>query len=233
MAAVIAPAARALLDRVRTLAGGGERVLLGITGAPAAGKSTLAEWLVEALDAEGVASAWVPMDGFHLADAALDRLGRRHRKGALDTFDGHGYLALLRRLRAETSNTVYAPAFERDLEQPIANSIPVAPDARVVITEGNYLLADPEPWPEVRRELTEVWFTEVDQTLRRERLVARHIRFGKAPDAAVVWADTVDEPNARLIAATRGRADLVVDFDALELEPGPVGPPNALQTQPE
>jgi pantothenate kinase len=208
-----------LLDRVRRLAGAGPRVLIGITGAPAAGKSTLAEWLVGALTADGIAAVWVPMDGFHLADAALDLLGRRDRKGALDTFDGHGYLALLRRLRAETGTTVYAPAFERVLEQPIANSIAVRPDARVVVTEGNYLLADPEPWPAVRRELTEVWYSQVEDRLRIGRLVARHVRFGKTPDAAAAWAETVDEPNARLIASTRDRADLVIDFDALGIEP--------------
>ncbi|BDZ47242.1 nucleoside/nucleotide kinase family protein [Naasia aerilata] len=217
MAAVTSAAASALLDRVRALAAEGDRVLIGITGAPAAGKSTLAEWLAETLTAEGLPTAWVPMDGFHLADAALDRLGRRERKGALDTFDGHGYLALLRRLRAETRNTVYAPAFERNLEQPIANSIGVPPETAVIVTEGNYLLVDEEPWRQVRAELTEVWYSETDPVLRRERLVARHIRFGKAPDAAAAWADTVDEPNARLIAATRARADTVIDFDALDL----------------
>ncbi len=212
-----ASGAQDLLDRVLRLADRGDRVLLGITGAPAAGKSTLAEWLAVTLEAEGLPAVWVPMDGFHLADAALDRLGRRHRKGAIDTFDAYGYLALLRRLRAETGNTVYAPAFERELEQPVAGSIAVPPGARVVVSEGNYLLADPEPWPLVRRELTEVWFSETEHGLRRERLVARHVRFGKAPDAAAAWADEVDEPNARLIAATRDRADLVVDFDALGL----------------
>ncbi|HEY8590074.1 MAG TPA: nucleoside/nucleotide kinase family protein [Naasia sp.] len=214
-----------LLDRVAALAEDEERVLLGITGAPAAGKSTLAEWLVRELPGVGLPAAWVPMDGFHLADAALDRLGRRDRKGALDTFDGHGYLALLRRLRLETDNTVYAPAFERDLEQPIAGSIAVPAGTRVVVTEGNYLLVGAHPWPFVRSELSEVWFSEVEPIQRRERLVARHIRFGKAPDAAAAWAESVDEPNARLIAATRERADLVIDFDALGIEPERPGQP--------
>ncbi|MGN9907030.1 nucleoside/nucleotide kinase family protein [Phytohabitans sp. LJ34] len=201
----------------------GERVILGIAGCPAAGKSTLAELLVGGLTAAGVPAALVPMDGFHLADVALDRLGRRGRKGAIDTFDGDGYLALLRRLRTDRRRTVWAPGFARDLEQPIAGSIGVDPEARIVVTEGNYLLADVEPWPSVRAELTETWYVELDEPIRRSRLVARHIEFGKSPEEAARWVSIVDDPNARLIAASRSAADLVVDMSLLELRPGRVG----------
>lgn len=205
------------MARAAALAGaGGERAILGITGCPAAGKSTLAELLVGALAAAGVPAALVPMDGFHLADVALERLGRRDRKGAIDTFDGDGYLALLRRLRTDRRRTVWAPGFARDLEQPIAGSIGVDPEVRIVVTEGNYLLAEAPPWPEVRAELAETWYVELDEPTRRERLIARHVRFGKAPDEAVRWVSTVDDPNARLIAATRDRADLLVDMSLLD-----------------
>ena len=98
------------------------------------------------------------MDGFHLADVELQRLGRTDRKGAIDTFDAYGYLALLQRIKGQDTETVYAPAFDRDIEQPVAGSIPVVPDARLIVTEGNYLLDDEEPWPRVRRTLDEVWF---------------------------------------------------------------------------
>jgi pantothenate kinase len=199
---------------------GGERAILGIAGCPAAGKSTLAELLVGGLAAAGVPAALVPMDGFHLADVALERLGRRGRKGAIDTFDGDGYLALLRRLRTDRSRTVWAPGFARDLEQPIAASIGVDPEARVVVTEGNYLLAEITPWPEVRAELTETWYVELDEPVRRSRLIARHVEFGKTPDEALAWVSIVDDPNARLIAATRDEADLVVDMSLLSARPG-------------
>jgi pantothenate kinase len=212
-----------LVARAVALAGAarpvGGRVLLGIAGCPAAGKSTLAELLVGGLAAAGVPAALVPMDGFHLADAALERLGRRGRKGAIDTFDADGYLALLHRLRTDRRRTVWAPGFARDLEQPIAGSIGVDPEARVVVTEGNYLLADAEPWPSVRAELTEVWYVELDEPVRRERLIARHVEFGKTPDEAARWVSIVDDPNARLINATRDRADLVVDMSLLDARP--------------
>jgi pantothenate kinase len=196
--------------RIEKLAAGHDRVLLGITGSPGAGKSTLAAALAEALRTRGLPVAWVPMDGFHLADAELDRLGRRERKGAIDTFDGYGYLALLRRIASETGNTVYAPTFDRTIEQPVAGAIAVEPATRVVLTEGNYLLDESEPWGEVRRTLTEVWFCDVPDDVRRRRLVDRHIRFGKTPAHARQWVDEVDQRNAERIEAARRLADLVV-----------------------
>ncbi|WP_218891133.1 nucleoside/nucleotide kinase family protein [Actinomycetospora corticicola] len=186
------------------------RALLGIAGAPGAGKTTLALALVEALGPEAV---HVPMDGFHLADVELDRLGRRDRKGAPDTFDAGGYAALLARLRHPPSGTVYAPAFDREIEQPIAGSIPVPSSCRLVVSEGNYLLVDDPAWRAVRARFDEVWFHETDEVLRHERLVERHVRFGKTRDGAVAWVEAVDEPNARLIEATRPHADLVVTED--------------------
>lgn len=208
--------AESVLARAVSLTERPGRALLGIAGAPGAGKTTVAHWLVQALNARGIAAAHVPMDGFHLADMALDALGRRDRKGAIDTFDAHGYLALLRRLRADTGATVYAPEFERVIEQPIAGSIAVPPDTRIVVSEGNYLLASDLPWPSVRGAFDEVWFADVDDALRLERLTARHIRFGKTPADAAAWVASVDEPNARAILAGRDSADLVVDVDALE-----------------
>ncbi|MGW0944892.1 nucleoside/nucleotide kinase family protein [Streptomyces sp. NPDC002623] len=196
-----------LLLRARALAGDGRRrVLLGIAGSPGAGKTTLAERLARELDG----AAHVPMDGFHLADAELDRLGRRDRKGAPDTFDAAGYAALLRRLREDTDEVVYAPGFERVLEQPIAGAVPVAPSARLIVTEGNYLLLGTGVWTRVRAELDEVWFCETDEEERVRRLVARHEQFGKGHAEAVAWVERSDRRNAELVATTRERADLVV-----------------------
>ncbi|MET7410164.1 nucleoside/nucleotide kinase family protein [Streptomyces parvulus] len=204
-----------LLARARALPSDGRRALLGIAGAPGAGKSTLAERLVRELNGAGEPwAAHVPMDGFHLADAELDRLGRRDRKGAPDTFDAAGYAALLGRLREEDGDVVYAPGFERVLEQPIAGAVPVPPSARLVVTEGNYLLLGTGAWVRVRSRLDEVWFCALAEDERIRRLVARHERFGKSPERARAWALGTDQRNADLVAAGRHLADLVIPAEA-------------------
>src|SRR3954451_9786529 len=182
--------------------------MLGITGAPGAGKSTLVAALAAALGEE---AAVVGMDGFHLANAELERLGRRDRKGAPDTFDCHGYAALLDRLRRNAEPVVYAPLFDRGLEGPIGSAVPVRREVPLVLTEGNYLLHDVDAWPAARACLDAVWFLDVPDDLRTRRLVARHEHYGMPTDAALARATTgPDGANARLVAGTRDRADLVL-----------------------
>ncbi|KIF70969.1 pantothenate kinase [Streptomyces sp. AcH 505] len=204
----------ALAARARKLAVPGARHVLGIAGAPGAGKSTLAERIVDRLDGLAVL---VPMDGFHLAQAELVRLGRAGRKGAPDTFDPAGYAALLGRLRTpEQGTVVYAPAFDRSLEEAVAGSVAVHPDIPLVVTEGNYLLLDDGPagpWTAVRALIDEVWFLDPDPEVRVRRLVERHVRFGKERAYAERWVRESDEVNARLVLAGKDRADLVVGQD--------------------
>jgi len=188
------------------------RAILGLAGVPGAGKSTLAEELVDAIGRE-YGPGWVahvPMDGFHLADVQLERLGVRERKGAPETFDAAGYAALLRRLRSETDRPVYAPGFERTLEQPIAGAMVVEPGARLVISEGNYLLLGDPAWRGARAAMDAVWLVDGDDEVRVRRLVARHERFGKLPEAAASWVARVDEANSALIRARSDPADRVV-----------------------
>ncbi len=194
-----------LAARVSALRPRGRRVLLGLTGAPAAGKSTLAERLADHLGPRAVV---VGMDGFHLAQAELERQGIADRKGAWDTFDAAGYAALLERLR-DDERPVFAPRFERSIEEPIANAVRVDAGA-IVITEGNYLLDEAGDWPTVEPLLDEVWSVRGDDRVRRERLIRRHVSFGRSPEAAEAWVRTVDDPNAERIVAAGRRARLTL-----------------------
>jgi pantothenate kinase len=188
----------------------GTRTVLGIAGAPGSGKSTFAELIRQQF--EPGQAVVVPMDGFHLGNAIINGTPLRQRKGAIDTFDAGGYLSLLRRLVRRDEPVVYAPEFRRTLDEPVAASIAIPADVPLVITEGNYLLMEQEPWKDIRAQLDEVWFVDTPPDLRLARLVARHVSFGMEPAAAEAWATGPDEANAVLIQATRPAADRVIPW---------------------
>jgi pantothenate kinase len=213
------------------------RVLLGIVGPPGAGKSTLSARLLRHFGSD-VAQV-LPMDGYHLANVELRRLGRLDRKGAPDTFDAAGFLQLLRRIRgsdseqqADDGGVIYAPEFRREIEEPIAGAIAIHPSTQLVIVEGNYLLLENGHWAGVRPLLSEVWYVDVPDALRQKRLVrfvpvvayvqrrsqipsqvARHMRYGRSEAEAVAWVRDTDEPNARLIAAGKHRAHVLFQWE--------------------
>lgn len=200
------------LARLREMLKGGSRKIIGLVGPPGAGKSTVGLALREIFRE---VSQIVPMDGFHLANVELARLGRAHRKGAPDTFDSAGYVDLLKRLRSQAAGEIiYAPEFRREIEEPIAGAIPIFPETQLLITEGNYLLLEEGHWKKVPTYLDEIWYVDVDDDLRIGRLAERHVQFGRTRDEAIAWVNNTDEPNARLIEQGKHRAHLVFRWDA-------------------
>jgi pantothenate kinase len=201
----------ALLRITESLNRSTDRFLIGIVGKPGAGKSTLSAYLLEELRSSEVTV--VPMDGYHLSNAVLQELGRADRKGAPDTFDIAGFAYLLQRIRNEKSVDVYYPVFDRSIEESIAAQGVVTKETKVVIVEGNYLLHDSGGWEEIAELLDELWFIDVDDEKRLERLIARHIAYGKSSADAQSWSRGSDEVNARTIATGRSRAHAVIALD--------------------
>lgn len=190
---------------------GGHRRILGIAGAPASGKSTLAGYLVQRLSAEYPGRvALLGMDAFHLAQRILDRRGQAAIKGAPETFDALGYLRTLERISG-TSETVYPPVFDRAIEDSIAQAVEIGPETTLIITEGNYLLLDVDPWRRVAQVLDETWFISLAEKVRRQRLLERHIGFGHEPAEARERTYGSDQRNAELITAHRLQPDVWIE----------------------
>ena len=183
----------------------GSRLVVGIAGEPGAGKSTIAALLVAAL---GPTAALLPMDGYHLPQARLRELGRRDRMGAADTFDVAAFVSAVRAVH-NSCTTHYAADFDRDIEEPVPDALTFKPELRTVIVEGNYLLH----WPEVLELLDLTFFVDVPADIRQQRLIERHVRFGKSPADATAWALGPDESNAALIRLSAGSADHVIRLD--------------------
>lgn len=191
---------------------GGRRVILGLAGPPGAGKSTLAVAIVSAAQAARGASwaAYLPMDGFHLSNAQLSRLGLLDRKGAPATFDVDGYAALLARVALDDGRAIYVPDYDRTLHEPIAARHLVPAAARLVVTEGNYLAVDAPPWRAARRHIDQVWYVDAPDELRESRLLERQLAGGRDERAARDWVSRSDRPNGELVKESRARADRTV-----------------------
>lgn len=196
---------------------GEKRFLLGITGIPAAGKSTFATALVARVNemAGSALAIVVPMDGFHLPNAVIKPLGLHALKGIPETFDAAGFLACVENLRAD-AGMVNCPAFERALDDPVPNVIHVQSSHRLLVIEGNYLLLQRPVWRELQAYLDAVWYLEAPDKMSIEaRLLERHIAGGRTVAEAQAKIASTDTPNAALIEATRHLADRVIGVGEL------------------
>ena len=187
------------------LDGQNPRTLIGIVGKPGAGKSTVVEEIAKRFDPNSVSI--IPMDGFHLSNEELIKLGRRDRKGAPDTFDVEAFNSLIKKVNLNGNVNNEFPIFHREIEASIENEGIVPKESRVVVIEGNYLFSSDHNWDGIFQMLDHTWFIEIDDEVRIERLIARHIRYGKTPKEAEAWSRGSDETNARFIGLTANRAE--------------------------
>lgn len=196
-----------LARAIRARAGiGARRFIVALAGAPGAGKSTLVANLARDL---GQVAAVVPMDGYHLDNAVLDDRGQRARKGAPWTFDVAGLARDLERLRAD-DGPVLVPVFDRDLDLSRAAARQIAPEARILLVEGNYLLVQENPWSSLARFWDLDVMLSVPEDELNRRLVARWLAHGHSPDAARARAEGNDLPNARYVITHSRPAQIVI-----------------------
>ncbi len=195
----------------------GQRYILGITGYPGAGKSTVSGSLVNGVNAniKGDPAMVVPMDGYHFSNEKLHELKLADLKGIPETFDAHGFISLLERLRNDTTKNVYCPLFDRSIEASIQDAIVIEPKHKLCVVEGNYILLKKEPWSNCRKYFDEVWFLDVTFDTILPRLLDRHIQGGRTPEGAQAKVDSTDLPNARLVEETKIYADKLVKVEAV------------------
>lgn len=212
------PLIEGLVAQVLSRASSADRFLLGVVGTPGSGKSTFANYMRWRLGFAPI----VEMDGFHLSNAELERAGMLDRKGAIETFDGHGFVELLQRIRDQGDGaTITAPRFDRSRSESIPDAIPIASSDPIVIIEGNYLLSDASPWSSIRPILDLCVYLDIDAATRVQRLIRRHMSYGRSRAEARRFVLNSDELNAALIEETRHEADLVLeighhDFSAVD-----------------
>ncbi|MCD1635824.1 nucleoside/nucleotide kinase family protein [Martelella mediterranea] len=197
-----------LRNRLISFAQGDVRRFVAIAGAPASGKSTLAERLFKAVEAEAPGRvAVLPMDGFHYDNAVLQSHGWLARKGAPHTFDLDGLACVLDRL-ARGDRPVAVPVFDRALEISRAGASVIAPSARLILVEGNYLLLDEPGWKTLHERFDLSLYLDVPLALLRQRLLERWRSL--QPEEARAKIEENDLPNAKMVIEHSIAADLVL-----------------------
>lgn len=189
------------------------RFILGIVGAPGAGKSTLASDLCTEINSEDSdnPAIVVPMDGYHFSNEHLSEINLLALKGIPETFDAYGFVDILRRIKNTTDKSVFCPRFDRTIEASIPDDIEVKPQHKLILVEGNYLLLDENPWSQITSLLDQSWYINCPDDILLSRLIKRHMDGGKSRPEAIAKVESTDLPNASLIEATKSRATRVLE----------------------
>ncbi|WP_391482960.1 nucleoside triphosphate hydrolase [Nereida sp. NH-UV-3] len=187
----------------------GYRKIIAISGPPASGKSTVAEAVVASLITMEKTATLVPMDGFHLDNAVLERAGTLARKGAPETFDADGFVHLISRI-ANATEAVYAPVFDRSRDIAVAGAQLIPKHAEFVIVEGNYLMLNAAPWDQLRQFWTLSVAISAPMDVLEQRLIERWAHYDIAPDEARAKVQGNDLRNAKMVLQNSAPSDLIL-----------------------
>jgi len=196
----------ATISRIQTLAKTSNRIIVAIAGPPGAGKSTLVAEISNSLDGSVV----VPMDGFHLDNVILQQREMMTRKGSPASFDADGYYQFISRLK-HSSETIYAPIFDRSSDLSRAGAIEIPGTTKIVITEGNYLLLDQAPWNKLAELFDLTVYLDVPSATLRERLINRWLAHGLSAADALKRAESNDLINTNLVVQYSKQADIIIE----------------------
>ncbi|WP_439273114.1 nucleoside triphosphate hydrolase [Pseudochrobactrum sp. HB0163] len=205
---------KALVAEIIARAAGRSRLMVAITGAPAAGKSTLAAALCDEINASSAdhPAIVVPMDGFHYDNAVLDARGHRARKGAPHSFDAAGFKTMLSRLKTGDGE-VAVPLFDRVMDLARAGAALVTEQHRIVLVEGNYLLLNQPVWRDLHCYFDISITLQVPFPILEQRLIQRWLDHGANYEAARARALANDIPNAQTVVEQSFPAEFTLQTD--------------------
>ncbi len=185
-----------------------QRFVVAIAGPPASGKSTLTEELLAKLGSKGGA---LGLDAYHLDDTILEARGEGHRKGAVHTFDPIAYKNTLVALKTNPSETVTVPVFDRSIEISRNCAHVIEPQQTVLVTEGNYLLLEQDPWLDLKQHFDLTVKLSPSFEVIEQRLHQRWVDHGYPPAEIEAKVNDNDLPNAKFVVENSGPADLEFD----------------------
>jgi pantothenate kinase len=188
----------------------GTRFIVAIAGPPASGKSTFAEMLQQALNAQRAGQSEIlPMDGFHFDNAVLSSRGQLAQKGAPQTFDIDSFAATLSRIRSAEKDVV-VPVFDRDLDLARAGGRVIGATVDVIIVEGNYLMLNRPEWLQLATNYDLTIGLDVAQDVLEHRLIQRWVDQGMALPEAENRARGNDMANAATVIRESLPADITI-----------------------
>ena len=198
-----------LVDHIIRRSDGNQRFIIAIAGPPGAGKSTLSEQLVTMLKTRSRHSRIISMDGFHLENSTLKRLGLFDKKGSPTTFDVPAFIQVMKRLAAYESD-VAIPKFDRKKDISIERASIVSTQDKILIVEGNYLLLNDEQWVELQDIWDETVFINPGMDILEKRLIDRWLSYGMDNESAKNRAFGNDIPNAKNIIENSLPANILI-----------------------